>query len=228
MGGGGAKPPLYSSIWRLHLQILENPEILWFRVTFDPNDKNINRCSVQVFVLERSAVHVLCRLVVSVSVVVASDGFALKYRRPSIQSMIWSWVESIFNKSIVSAWNRAACTPGHHWPCNPYKQKWPEKSLPQDKTTQDKGKKSRRDCHDLWLWALHTRGSASASLQIIWFMLYTQTKMGIVVLHILSYHLFGFRCYPNTFRSNLGQPTQKNCSVLKKKSQNENKMLKFC
>ena len=28
---------------------------------------------------------------------------------------------------------------------------------------------------------------------------YTRTKMGIVILHILSYHLFGFRCYPNTF-----------------------------
>ena len=142
------KVPLYSSIWRLHLETIENPGILWFRLTSDPIHKNINRCSVQVFVLERSAVHVLCQLVVSVSVE-ASDGFALKYRRPSIQSMIWSWVESIFNKSIVSAWNTAACTPGHRWPCNPYKQKWPEKSRPQDKTTHDKGKKSRRDCHDL-------------------------------------------------------------------------------
>ena len=73
-----------------------------------------------------------------------------------------------------------------------------KKSLPQDETTQDKS-------HVVTVTTCDSEHSIQGavlrplckSYDLCY--TYTRTKMGIVILHILSYHLFGFRCYPNTF-----------------------------
>ena len=95
-----------------------------------------------------------------------------------------------------------------------------KKSLPQDETTQDKSHVvtvTTCDSEHSIQGAVLRRLCKSYDLcypfiSFVWFTLISKHFLDLTKRTFL----------------NLGQPTHTICSVLKKKSQNENKMLKFC